>query len=53
MNEGFVSRKTRKPRRSEALKLLDKLTKPNIEILSFIYDFNIPFDNNWRSEIYG
>jgi transposase len=40
------SKKTNKPQRSKALNLLLKLQKYDIETLAFIYDFEVPFDNN-------
>ncbi len=43
---GLVSKKTGKPKNSEARNLLNRLYKYDIETLSFMYDFNIPFDNN-------
>jgi transposase len=36
----------KKPKKSKALQLLLKLHKYDIETLAFMYDFNIPFDNN-------
>jgi transposase len=36
----------KKPKKSKALQLLLKLQKYDIETLAFMYDFNIPFDNN-------
>ena len=41
-----ISKKTGKPVKSDALRLLQKLEKYDIETLSFMYDFRIPFDNN-------
>jgi transposase len=41
-----ISKKTGNPVKSEALRLLQKLEKYDIETLSFMYDFCIPFDNN-------
>lgn len=41
-----ISKRTGKPVKSDALRLLQKLEKYDIETLSFMYDFNIPFDNN-------
>ena len=46
-----ISNKTGKPVKSDALRLLQKLEEYDVETLSFMYDFNIPFDNNWQSEI--
>jgi len=40
------SKKTGKPQRSKALNLLLKLQNYDIETLAFMYDFDIPFDNN-------
>jgi transposase len=45
-SEGLTSEKTGKPKKGEVLNLLEKLEKFNIETLSFMYDFSIPFDNN-------
>jgi transposase len=42
----ILSTKTGKPVKSDAFKLLRKLEEYNVETLSFMYDFNIPFDNN-------
>ena len=42
----IVSKKTGKPQRSKALNLLLKLQKYDIETLTFMYDFDVPFDNN-------
>lgn len=42
----IVSEKTGKPRKGEALNLLEKLEKFNLETLAFMLDFDIPFDNN-------
>lgn len=42
----IVSKKTGKPKKSKALRLLLKLQQYDIETLAFMYDFNIPFDNN-------
>ena len=42
----ILSTKTGKPVKSDALKLLRKLEDYDVETLSFMYDFNIPFDNN-------
>ncbi|MCB2313688.1 transposase [Clostridium tagluense] len=41
-----ISKKTGNPVKSYALRLLRKLEEYDIETLSFMYDFNIPFDNN-------
>jgi len=41
-----IPKKTGKPVKSDALRLLRKLEKYDVETLSFMYDFNIPFDNN-------
>ncbi len=41
-----VSEKTGKPKKNAAHRLLARLEKYDIETLSFIYDFDIPFDNN-------
>lgn len=41
-----VSAKTGKKRNSKALQLLNRLNKYDIEHLAFMYDFDIPFDNN-------
>lgn len=41
-----ISKKTGKPVKSDALRLLQKLEEYDVETLSFMYDFNIPFDNN-------
>jgi transposase len=43
---GNVSKKTGKPLKSNALRLLEKLEEYDIETLAFLYDFSIPFDNN-------
>lgn len=40
------SKKTGKPQRSKALNLLLKMQKYDIETLAFMYDFEVPFDNN-------
>lgn len=45
-NSGLISEKTGKPKKGEALNLLEKLEKYNIETLAFMLDFDIPFDNN-------
>ncbi|WP_129725022.1 IS66 family transposase [Xylanivirga thermophila] len=45
-NGDLVSEKTGKPKKGEALNLLEKLEKFNLETLAFMLDFNIPFDNN-------
>lgn len=42
----IISQKTGKPVKNNAERLLKKLEKFDIETLSFMYDFNIPFDNN-------
>jgi len=36
----------KKPKKNASQKLLARLEKYDIETLSFMYDFNIPFDNN-------
>lgn len=41
-----ISKKTGKPKNSKALNLLNKLKDYDIETLAFMFDFNIPFDNN-------
>lgn len=41
-----LSEKTSKPKKSKALNLLLKLRDYDLETLAFMYDFNIPFDNN-------
>lgn len=41
-----VSEKTGKPKKNAAHRLLARLEKYDIETLSFMYDFGIPFDNN-------
>jgi transposase len=41
-----ISKKTGKPKKSKSLNLLLKLQQYDIETLAFMYDFNIPFDNN-------
>jgi len=41
-----LSKKTGKPVKTNAQRLLEKLEAYDIETLSFMYDFNIPFDNN-------
>lgn len=38
--------KSGKPQKSESLKLINRLEEYDIETLSFMYDFQIPFDNN-------
>ena len=45
-NGDLVSEKTGRPKKGEALNLLERLEKYNIETLAFMLDFNIPFDNN-------
>lgn len=40
------SEKTGKPKKNAAHRLLARLEKYDIETLSFMYDFDIPFDNN-------
>lgn len=45
-SSGMLLTKTGKPVKSDALKLLRKLEEYDVETLSFMYDFNIPFDNN-------
>jgi len=42
----LVSEKTGRPKKNDSHRLLAKLEKYDIETLSFMYDFNIPFDNN-------
>ena len=42
----ILSKKTDKPQRSKALNLLLKLQKYSIETLAFMFDFEVPFDNN-------
>lgn len=42
----LLSKKTDKPQRSKALNLLLKLQKYDIETLAFMFDFEVPFDNN-------
>lgn len=41
-----ISEKNGKPKRNPAHRLLERLEKFDIETLSFMYDFSIPFDNN-------
>lgn len=41
-----ISEKTGKPLDSKALNLLQKLKEYDIETLAFMFDFEIPFDNN-------
>lgn len=41
-----VSEKTGKPKKNTVHRMLAKLEKYDIETLSFMYDFDIPFDNN-------
>jgi transposase len=41
-----ISEKTGKPKKNLAHNLLERLEKFDIETLSFMYDFSIPFDNN-------
>jgi len=41
-----ILNKKGKPIKSKSLQLLMKLQKYDIETLAFMYDFNIPFDNN-------
>jgi transposase len=41
-----VSEKTGKSAKNPGHRLLERLGKFDIETLSFMYDFNIPFDNN-------
>jgi len=43
---GKISKKTGNPVKTDALRLLQKLENYDVETLSFMYDFNIPFDNN-------
>ena len=45
-NSGLVSKKTGKPVKSDALRLLQRLKAYDIETLAFLFDFSIPFDNN-------
>ena len=42
----ILSKKTGKPKHSKALNLLLKLQKYDIETLAFMFDFEVPFDNN-------
>ena len=42
----IFSKKTGKPQRSKALNLLLKLQKYDIETLAFMFDFEVPFNNN-------
>lgn len=42
----ILSKKTGKPRKTDAQRLLERLEKYDIETLSFMFDFSIPFDNN-------
>jgi len=42
----LFSKKTGKPLRSKALNLLLKMQKYDIETLAFMYNFEVPFDNN-------
>ena len=45
-NGNLISKKTGRPRKGEALNLLEKLEKYNLETLAFMLDFDMPFDNN-------
>jgi len=45
-NPTSISEKTGRPKKSAALKLIERLEKYDIETLAFMYDFTIPFDNN-------
>lgn len=42
----ILSKKTGKPTKTDAQRLLERLEKYDIETLSFMFDFSIPFDNN-------
>jgi len=42
----LISEKTGKPKKGEALNLLEKLEQYNLETLAFMLNFDIPFDNN-------
>lgn len=42
----MLSKKTGKPIKTDAQRLLERLEKYDIETLSFMFDFTIPFDNN-------
>jgi transposase len=42
----IISKKTGKPKKSKALNLILKLQRYDIETLTFMYDFKVPFDNN-------
>jgi transposase len=41
-----ISENTGRPKKNASHRLLARLEKYDIETLSFMYDFNIPFDNN-------
>lgn len=41
-----LSKKTGKPKKTDSQRLLERLEKYDIETLSFMFDFSIPFDNN-------
>ena len=42
----LVCEKTDRPKKNASNRLLARIEKYDIETLSFMYDFNIPFDNN-------